>query len=145
MSQESFNSEASASTATATSSVGQDPSSSANHSENIQSAIQSLSSITPIPPSILQSRTPALTLLHDPQISTQVTALLRQPDSGAGDNQLCRWFYDTFKANTPPLHLLVLRYLPVIAGLYLSRIPQRKPLAGFEAVLLALYACETTT
>ncbi|WCJ19644.1 hypothetical protein M5689_001928 [Euphorbia peplus] len=149
MSQESFNSEASASTATSsaatTSTVGQDPSSSADHSEKIQSAIQSLSSITPIPPSILQSRTPALTLLHDPQISAQVTALLRQPDSGAGDNQLCRWFYDTFQANVPPLHLLVLRYLPVIAGLYLSRIPQRKPLAGFEAVLLALYAYETTT
>ncbi|XP_065867717.1 uncharacterized protein [Euphorbia lathyris] len=149
MSQESFNSEASSTNTTATTSTaGQDPSSQSSptdRSEKIQSAIQSLSSITPIPPSILSSQNPVFALLHDPEISSQVTSLLRHPDSGAGDNQLCRWFYDTFQANAPQLQLLVLRFLPIIAGLYLSRIPQRKPLAGFEAVLLALYAYETTT
>ncbi|GAB4828273.1 hypothetical protein Ancab_035185 [Ancistrocladus abbreviatus] len=31
------------------------------------------------------------------------------------------------------------------AGLYLSRVTQRRPLAGFEAVFLALYAHETTS
>lgn len=40
---------------------------------------------------------------------------------------------------------MVLRFLPLIAGLYLSRVALRKHLAGFEAILLALYAHETTS
>ncbi|KAH7541886.1 hypothetical protein FEM48_Zijuj02G0014900 [Ziziphus jujuba var. spinosa] len=88
---------------------------------------------------------PALSLLHDPQTSSEISSLLRQPNSGAGDNNLCRWLYDTFQSNDPSLQLVVLRFIPTIAGLYLSRIPLRKPLAGFEAVLLALYAHETTS
>ncbi|CAI9091193.1 OLC1v1026153C1 [Oldenlandia corymbosa var. corymbosa] len=110
-----------------------------------QSAIDSLKSIIPhIPASLLSSETPAFALLHDPEIAIQCSHLLRQPDSGGGDNNLCRWFYDTFQTSVPDLQLVVLRFLPVLAGVYLSRASLHKPLAGFEAVLLALYAHETT-
>ncbi|KAL7608419.1 hypothetical protein Lser_V15G09839 [Lactuca serriola] len=110
-----------------------------------QTAIQTLSTILPsIPPTLSSSDTPSLALLTDPELATQVSDHLRQPDSGAGDNQLCRWLYDTFNTSKVDLQLVVLRFLPIIAGIYLSRIPLRKPLAGFEAVLLAIYAHETT-
>ncbi|XP_022728726.1 uncharacterized protein LOC111284274 [Durio zibethinus] len=36
------------------------------------------------------------------------------------------------------------RFIPIINGVYVSRIAQRKSLAGFEAIRLALYAHETT-
>ncbi|KAK9279330.1 hypothetical protein L1049_013009 [Liquidambar formosana] len=109
-----------------------------------QSAIQALSSIlTSIPPSLASSSNPALSLLHDSETASQISSLLRHPHSGAGDNNLCRWLYDTFQSSDPNLQLVVLRFLPTIAGVYLSRVALRKSLAGFEAVLLALYAHET--
>ncbi|XP_004250035.1 uncharacterized protein [Solanum lycopersicum] len=108
-------------------------------------AIQSLSSILPsVPPSLSSSETPAACLLRDTETAAQISKLLRQPDSGAGDDNLCRWLYDTFQSNEPELHLVVLRFLPIIAGVYLSKVNLHKPLAGFEAVLLALYAHETS-
>ncbi|KAI5648549.1 hypothetical protein M9H77_34554 [Catharanthus roseus] len=111
-----------------------------------QTAIESLSAILPyIPPSLAASETPAFSLLHDAEIAAQISRLLRQNDSGSGDNNLCRWLYDTFQSSEPDLHLVVLKFLPIIAGVYLSRVALHKPLAGFEAVLLALYAHETTT
>ncbi|KAL1348028.1 hypothetical protein AAHE18_07G049300 [Arachis hypogaea] len=83
---------------------------------------------------------------HDPSaLYPPISALLRRPNSGTGDNNLCRWLYDTFQSSVPDLQLLVLRFLPLITGLYLSRIHNRKPQAGFEAVLLAFYAHETTS
>ncbi|KAJ4883591.1 hypothetical protein Rs2_33684 [Raphanus sativus] len=106
-----------------------------------QTALQSLSSIVTtatIPPTISL-------LLEDDAVSAAISSLLHLPDSGAGDNNLCRWLYDTFQSAEPPLQLLVLRFVPLIAGLYLSRVPLRQPQAGFEAVLLALYAHETTS
>ncbi|KAJ6717163.1 HYCCIN [Salix koriyanagi] len=120
---------------------------SSSSSFNTHLAIQSLSSIlTTVSPSLLsQDQDPAFYLLHNPDISSQVSSLLRLPDSGAGDNNLCRWFYDTFQSSEPQLQLVVLRFLPIIAGLYLSRVALKKPLAGFEAVLLAIYAHETTS
>ncbi|KAJ6739431.1 HYCCIN RELATED [Salix koriyanagi] len=100
-----------------------------------------------MPPPFLsyQDQDPTFSLLHDPDISSQVSSLLRLPDSGASDNNLYRWFYDTLQYSEPQLQLVVLRFLPIIVGLYLSRVPLKKPLAGFEAVLLALYAHETTS
>ncbi|KAG2674285.1 hypothetical protein I3760_13G126600 [Carya illinoinensis] len=108
-----------------------------------QSAIRSLSSILPTttPPDLCT----ALSLLHDHEVASNISFLLRQPNSGAGDDNLCRWLYDTFQSGEPDLQLVVLRFLPIIAGLYLSRVSLSKPLAGFEAVLLALYAHETTS
>lgn len=108
-------------------------------------AIQSLASILPsVPPSLSSSETPAICLLRDTETAAQISKLLRQPDSGAGDDNLCRWLFDTFQSNEPELHLVVLRFLPVIAGIYLSKVNLHKPLAGFEAVLLALYGHETS-
>ncbi|KAA8544422.1 hypothetical protein F0562_022434 [Nyssa sinensis] len=116
-------------------------------STKAQTAIQALSLILPasVPPPISSHDNPAFSLLHDPEIASQISSLLRQPNSGAGDNHLCRWLYDTFQSSDSGLQLVVLKFLPIIAGIYLSRVTQRKPLAGFEAVLLALYAHETTS
>ena len=120
-------------------------SSSLDSISKVQSTIQALSHIvTVVPPSLSSSPNPSLALLHDPQITSQISSLLRQPNSGAGDNNLCRWLYDTFQSSDPNLQLVVLRFIPIIAGVYLSRV-LRKHLAGFEAVLLALYAHETTS
>ncbi|KAL4341377.1 hypothetical protein GQ457_08G001620 [Hibiscus cannabinus] len=105
------------------------------------SCIQTLSSILSSVPSSVSSSS---SLLHDPTISAEISSLLRHPDSGSGDNNLCRWLYDTFHSPDPDLKLVVLRYVPIIAGVYLTRIALRKSLAGFEAILLALYAHETT-
>ncbi|GMY22657.1 hyccin [Fagus crenata] len=122
-----------------------------------QLAIESLSSIIPsFPPDLLffisssnpsptLNPNPAFSLLHDPQVASQVSSLLRQPNSGVGDNNLYRWLYDTFQSGDPNLQLIVLCFLSIIVGVYLSRVALRKPLAGFEAVLLALYAHETTS
>ncbi|KAI7983556.1 Hyccin [Camellia lanceoleosa] len=112
-----------------------------------QTTVETLSSIlpSPLPPSLSSSKNPAFSLLHDSQVSSQISTFLRQPNSGAGDNHLCRWLYDTFQSSDANLQLVVLRFLPIIAGVYLSRVALHKPLAGFEAVLLALYAHETTS
>ncbi|KAM6559808.1 hypothetical protein CsatA_029047 [Cannabis sativa] len=113
-----------------------------SHNTKSEAAMESLSAIIPsIPP----SQNPSHSLLQDPQISDQITALLRHPSSGTGDNNLCRWLYDTFQSGDPKLQLVVIRFVPVIACAYLSRATLRRPLAGFEAILLALYAHETTS
>ncbi|XP_010687961.2 uncharacterized protein LOC104902016 [Beta vulgaris subsp. vulgaris] len=115
----------------------------------VQAALESLISILPTPPSSISSTSPsppAFILLTSHEVSNQISSLLRQPSSGSGDNHLCRWLYDTFHSSDPSLQLIVLRFVPLIAGLYLTRITRRlrQPLAGFEAILLALYAHETT-
>ena len=115
-----------------------------NSSDKIQSALQSLCTIVNPTLSITSSTTP-LSILNELEIYNQIATLLRQPSSGAGDNNLCRWLYDTFQSNVADLQLTVLRFLPIIAGVYLSRVADRKPQAGFEAVLLPLYAHETTS
>ncbi|XP_073306832.1 uncharacterized protein [Primulina huaijiensis] len=109
-----------------------------------QAAIASLSSILPsVPSSIASSESPVTSLLHDPNVAAHITQLLHHPDSGAGDDNLCRWLYDTFQSAQPELHLVVLRFIPVLAGVYLSGASLNKPLPGFEAVLLAIYSYET--
>ncbi|XP_021741364.1 uncharacterized protein LOC110707649 [Chenopodium quinoa] len=119
----------------------------------VQAALDSLTTILPTPLSSLSSTTiispspPAFVLLTSPEITSQISSLLRHPFSGSGDNHLCRWLYDTFHSFDPSVQLIVLRFVPLISGLYLTRINRRprQPLAGFEAILLALYAHETTT
>ncbi|XP_058106839.1 uncharacterized protein LOC131250567 [Magnolia sinica] len=106
------------------------------------SALQSLYLLLgdPLPPSLSSSETPPLSLLHNTEVAQKITSLLRQPLSGAGDDNICRWLYDTFQSSNQDLQLTVLRFLPTLSGVYLIRAVARKPLAGFEAVLLALYA-----
>ncbi|KAH6784147.1 hyccin [Perilla frutescens var. hirtella] len=109
-----------------------------------RTAVESLSTILRyFPPRLSSSETPAMDLLQDPDIATQISALLRRPDSGAVNDNLCAWLYDTFHSSEPQLQLVVLRFLPIIAGVYLTRAALNKPLPGFESVLLAIYAHET--
>ncbi|XAR62778.1 hypothetical protein NMG60_11017651 [Bertholletia excelsa] len=110
-----------------------------------QASLESLSTIlsTPLPSSLSSSKNPAFFLLHDSATAAEISSLLRRPDSGAGDDPLCRWLYNTFQSADPNLQLVVLRFIPMVAGVYLSRMASRKPRAGFEAVLLALYVHET--
>ncbi|WOL15967.1 hypothetical protein Cni_G24749 [Canna indica] len=109
-----------------------------------QAAVQSLSLVLDaLPDSLASSDNPAAALLHDESLAREISARLRRPGSGAGDDNLCRWLYDTFQSNDPGLQLVVLNFTPTVAGVYLSRAITRERLAGFEAVLLALYAYET--
>lgn len=115
-------------------------------SSKAQSAFTSLSTILgSIPLSVSPTESPENFLLHNTDIAYQISQRLKQPNSGAGDNDLCRWLYDTFQSSEPTLQLVVLKFLPIIGGLYLSRANLRKSLAGFEAILLAIYAHETTS
>ncbi|KAK7400303.1 hypothetical protein VNO78_11508 [Psophocarpus tetragonolobus] len=91
--------------------------------------------------SLADSDRPALSLLASPDAYAAVSASL----SGSHSDPLCHWLYDTFLSSDPHLRLVVLSFVPLLTGLYLSRIHSSDPpsLAGFEALLLALYAAET--
>ncbi|KAM5577108.1 hypothetical protein ABKV19_007786 [Rosa sericea] len=101
--------------------------------------------------SLADSDRPALSLLSSLEAYAAVSAVLSAPLSGSGSDPLCNWLYDTFLSSDPHLRLVVFSFLPLLAGLYLSRIHSLSSdsltslpsLAGFEAVLLALYAAET--
>ncbi|KAF3794225.1 Hyccin [Nymphaea thermarum] len=114
-----------------------------------RSRIHALSAIVGSSPSLdslADSDRPAKALLDSPDVSSAVSSALSAPLSGAGDNPLCQWLYETFQTSDSDLHLVVLRYIPLLAGTYLSRVvsaSREEPLAGFEAVLLSLYAAET--
>ncbi|XP_042386994.1 uncharacterized protein LOC121978763 [Zingiber officinale] len=109
-------------------------------------AVKSLSQVLgAVADSLAVAESPAVALLHDEAVGAEISTRLRGPNSGAGDDNLCRWLYDTFQSNDPDLQLVVLKFMPTVAGVYLSRAVSRQPLAGFEAVLLALYAYETVT
>ncbi|CAL9065533.1 unnamed protein product [Musa banksii] len=112
--------------------------------QRAQAAVQSLYLILgSLPDAVASSENPAAALLNDEAVAREVSIRLRRHGSGAGDDNLCRWLYDTFQSNDPDLQLVVLTFTPTIAGVYLLRAISREPLAGFEAVLLALYAYET--
>ncbi|KAK3031495.1 hypothetical protein RJ639_036009 [Escallonia herrerae] len=90
---------------------------------------------------------PARSLLSSPAAYSAVSSSLSSPSSGSGADPLCNWLYDTFLSSDPDLRLVVLSFIPLLSSLYLSRIHSPSSpstsLAGFEAVLLALYAAET--
>ncbi|OIV96203.1 hypothetical protein TanjilG_14880 [Lupinus angustifolius] len=98
--------------------------------------------------SLADSDRPALSLLSSPTAYSSISSALSAPSSGSGSDPLCHWLYDTFLSDDPHLRLLLLSYLPLISGLYLSRVHHSSisitppSLAGFEAVLLALYSSE---
>ncbi|KAJ6348409.1 hypothetical protein OIU76_004805 [Salix suchowensis] len=57
------------------------------------------------------------------------------------------WLYETYLSSDPNLRLVVLSFLPLLSGTYLSRIHSSESssapsLSGFEAVLLAIYSSE---
>ncbi|XBH82970.1 uncharacterized protein LOC119292477 [Triticum dicoccoides] len=107
-----------------------------------KAAVDSLAAILgrALPDSLAAAGDPAAALLHDDGVARAVTGRLRGAGSGAGQDALCGWLYGTFQSGLPALQLAVLRFVPTLAGVYMSRAVSRKPLAGFEAVLLTLYA-----
>ncbi|KAG7030887.1 hypothetical protein SDJN02_04924, partial [Cucurbita argyrosperma subsp. argyrosperma] len=120
-----------------------------------RSRIHALSSI--LPPhsdsfflsSLADSDRPALSLLSSHDAYSVISSALSSSVSGSGSDPLCHWLYDTFLSSDPHLRLVVLSFLPLLSSLYLSRVhstssdsPSPPSLAGFEAVLLALYSSE---
>lgn len=124
-----------------------------------RSRIQALLSLLPLSASInnslfslVDSDQPVRSLLDSYEAYSAVSSAL----SGSGDDPLCQWLYDTFLQSSDDsesdFRLVVLSLVPLIAGLYLSRIHAfsttspaalgSPSLAGFEAVLLALYSSE---
>ncbi|KAJ0236452.1 hypothetical protein HA466_0257530 [Hirschfeldia incana] len=105
-----------------------------------------LSSSTPIS-SLADSDRPALSLLSSRPAYSSISSSLRDPSSGSGSDPLCQWLYETYLTSDQPLRLVVLSFLPLLAGTYLSRIHSSDSaslpsLSGFEAVLLAIHAAE---
>ncbi|XP_042493771.1 uncharacterized protein LOC122073280 [Macadamia integrifolia] len=117
-----------------------------------RSRIHALSSILPFftsLSSLADSDRPARSLLESHEAHMTISSSLSSSSSGSGDDPLCQWLYETFQSSNPELRLVVLSFIPLIAGIYLSRVVSTASdnptpsLAGFEAVLLALYASET--
>ncbi|KAF5743923.1 hypothetical protein HS088_TW08G00511 [Tripterygium wilfordii] len=98
---------------------------------------------------LADSDRPALSFLSSPDAYLLLSSALSAPHSGSGPDPLCQWLYETYLSNDPHLRLIVLSFLPLISGIYLSRLhyPESSSsslpsLAGFEAVLLAIYSSE---
>ncbi|KAK8966800.1 hypothetical protein KSP40_PGU016716 [Platanthera guangdongensis] len=115
-----------------------------------QSRIHALCSLLSSPSlvSLAESDRPARSLLNSGDAYLTVSAALSHPSAGSGDDPLCQWLYETYQSSDPDLRLVVLSFVPLLAGLYLSRVitsshaaasASAPSLAGFEAVLLALY------
>ncbi|CAM6102070.1 unnamed protein product [Calypogeia fissa] len=87
---------------------------------------------------------PAKDFLKNDEIAEVIISKISEPQSGKGSDQLCQWFYESYQTKDPDLQAVVLRYVPTLCGVYFSRssIDMVEPLAGFEAVLLALYTEE---
>ncbi|KAJ9141489.1 hypothetical protein P3X46_032024 [Hevea brasiliensis] len=97
--------------------------------------------------SLADSDRPALSFLSSFDAYTLLSSALSSSTSGSGPDPLCQWLYDTYLSSDPHLRLIVLSFLPLLLGLYLSRIhssdsASTPSLAGFEAVLLAIYSSE---
>ncbi|MQM13267.1 hypothetical protein Taro_046193 [Colocasia esculenta] len=120
-----------------------------------RSRIQSLAAVLHSSPSAAaldaasESDRPARALLDSPGAYAAVSAALARPSAGSGDDPLCQWLYETYQSSDPDLRLVVLSFVPLLAGLYLSRVvaahssSAAPSLSGFEAVLLSLYSAET--
>ncbi|CBI20063.3 unnamed protein product, partial [Vitis vinifera] len=113
-----------------------------------RSRIHVLSTILPSPSlslslsSLADSDRPARSLLQSPDAYDALSSSLSCPRSGSGSDPLCQWLYETFQSSDPDLRLVVLSFVPLLSGIYLSRVATADSLAGFEAVLLAFYASE---
>ncbi|KAG0448498.1 hypothetical protein HPP92_027808 [Vanilla planifolia] len=118
-----------------------------------QSCIHALSSILACPSllALAESDRPARSLLNSGEAYLAVSAALSHPSSGSGGDPLCQWLYETYLSSDPDLRVVVLSFIPLVAGIYLSRVVTSSSsvssvsvpsLAGFEAVLLALYGSE---
>ncbi|KAM6582780.1 hypothetical protein CsatB_009782 [Cannabis sativa] len=73
-------------------------------------------------PSLADSDRPALSLLSSIDAYLTVSVALSSPLSGSGSDPLCHWLYDTYLSSDPHLRLIVFSFIPLLSGLYLSRI-----------------------
>ncbi|CAD6233031.1 unnamed protein product [Miscanthus lutarioriparius] len=112
-----------------------------------RSRILALSSILPAAVShdvaaLADADRPARALLRSPGAYAALSDALRA--GGGADDPACHWLYDTLLSADPDLRLAALAFLPLLAALYLRRLPPELPssLSGFEAVLLAVYSSE---
>lgn len=112
-----------------------------------RSRILALSAILPAPAAhdvaaLADSDRPARALLRSPDAYAALSDALRS--GGGADDPACHWLYDTLLSADPDLRLAALAFLPLLAALYLRRLPPELPssLSGFEAVLLAVYSSE---
>ncbi|KAJ4716906.1 Hyccin [Melia azedarach] len=97
--------------------------------------------------SLADSDRPALSLLSSPEAYLLICSSLSSPSSGSGSDSLCQWLYETYISSDPNLRLIVLSFLPLLSSIYLSRLHSGETssipsLAGFEAVILAIYSAE---
>ncbi|KAK8447325.1 hypothetical protein SEVIR_8G049366v4 [Setaria viridis] len=98
-----------------------------------------LAGAVPHPRALLR---PARALLRSPAAYAALSGALRA--GGGADDPACHWLYDTLLSRDADLRLAALAFLPLLAALYLRRLPPELPssLSGFEAVLLAVYSSE---
>ena len=93
---------------------------------------------------LADSDQPARSLLDSPTAYAAIGTALSRAKSGSGDDALCQWLYETYQAPDPDLRLIVLSFVPLISGIYLSRAVggYSSSLSGFEAVILSIYSSE---
>ncbi|KAL3699006.1 hypothetical protein R1sor_017028 [Riccia sorocarpa] len=92
-----------------------------------------------------ESESPAKELMENEAVVDAMNSRLMDPSSGKAGDELCQWLYETYQTGDPQYQNVVLRYMPALCGVYISRSSgdNDEPLAGFEAVLLALYMEES--
>ncbi|KAL7585307.1 hypothetical protein Lser_V15G46040 [Lactuca serriola] len=98
--------------------------------------------------SLTDSDRPARSLLSSGTAYSAVSSSLTTSHaSAAGDGPICHWLYDTFLSDDSDLRLVVISFIPLLAGIYFSRIHSLSSpppsVAGLEAVLIAVYSSET--
>lgn len=69
------------------------------------------------------------------ELGDAISTRMERNDTGTEKCGLCRWFYGWFQTGNEGMQLFVLRYVPVMVWLYLSRSAVDINVAGFEACL----------
>ncbi|KAL4580868.1 hypothetical protein LXL04_017074 [Taraxacum kok-saghyz] len=99
---------------------------------------------------LADSDRPARSLLSSGTAYSAVSSsLTTSSPSATGDSPICHWLYDTFLSDDSDLRLVVISFIPLLAGIYFSRIHSLSSpppsVAGLEAVLIAVYSSETNS
>ncbi|KAK3274346.1 hypothetical protein CYMTET_17462, partial [Cymbomonas tetramitiformis] len=69
------------------------------------------------------------------ELGDAISTRMERNGTGTEKCGLCRWFYGWFQSGNEGMQFFVLRYVPVMAWLYLSRSAVDVNVAGFEACL----------
>ncbi|KAL2614090.1 hypothetical protein R1flu_025782 [Riccia fluitans] len=92
-----------------------------------------------------EGENPAKELMENEAIVDAINSRIMDSSSGKAGDELCQWLYETYQTGDPNFQSVVVRYMPALCGVYVSRScgNNEESLAGFEAVLLALYTEES--